>query len=357
MDQRFDFDENDSFLTRMRQRFDTYRVPIWQRPAFWGGILIVIAGLFAVTLLVSGLNKDKSETPPDQLPLLSADGSTDFREAPTADPATGLPTGSDSNLFDAMQAGDTPPADGQVLTETNGLPLTREQIAAQAAQNAGQNAATAQPGATGAENLLAPKTDPLQGTNTVDDMADGVMEKNGVKVIAENKVNPGSAETLPVDTAPVTAAVAPSATDLLPADGAAADAPVLTPPGDTLPTPDETPDTATDTASDSVMAEPSPVVETPSEEVPTAPAAAAGDRFIQLASIKEESAAAGHWDKLKAQHGALISGMAYRVVKAEIPGKGTYFRIQAGPVAESKAKDVCATLNASSAGSCIVVKP
>lgn len=347
MDQRFDFDENDSFLTRMRQRFDTYRVPIWQRPAFWGAVLMGIAGLFAVTLLISGLNsEEKTSTSPDELPLISADGSDLMREAP-ADAGT-MPSATEGNLFDAMQAGETAPTDGTLLTDSTGAPttapLTREQIEAAAAANASQPAPTA------GENLLAPKTDPLQGA-AVDDMADGVMEKNGVKVIAENKINPDA----------VTAE--PPVAELLPADGTAP----------AIPAPDTTADTTADLAAatadklaaapvkeaakEPVIAPDSPVVETDEAAIPAAPVASAGDRYIQLASIKEEAAAAGHWDKLKKQHGAVISNMAYRVVKADIPGKGTYYRIQAGPIAESTAKDTCATLNTQSAGSCLVVKP
>lgn len=351
MDQRFDFDENDSFLTRMRQRFDTYRVPIWQRPAFWGAVLMGIAGLFAVTLLISGLNSDeKSSASPEELPLISADGSDLMREAP-ADAGT-MPSATEGNLFDAMQAGDTAPTEGALLPDGSaaptGAPLTREQIEAAAAANA------AQPAPTAGENLLAPKTDPLQGA-AVDDMADGVMEKNGVKVIAENKINPDAVtaeppvgELLPAD-GTVPAIPAPDATADATADLAAATADKLA----AAPVKEA----AKDAAKEPVIAPDSPVVETDEAAIPDAPVAAAGDRYIQLASIKEEAAAAGHWDKLKKQHGAIISGMAYRVVKADIPGKGTYYRIQAGPIAESTAKDTCATLNTQSAGSCLVVKP
>ncbi len=318
MEQRFDFEENDTLLTRMRQRFDTYHVPMWQRPAFWGGVLIVVAALFAVVLLVSGLNKsDDSDmvATADELPLIGADGQA-LRQAPTGEEAASL-TGTENNLFDTMTA-----TDGTVLTEEGQLPVSRDDIT----QAANDGAVP-----------LAPKTDMLAGTQS----QDGVTVKNGVRVIAENKV--GAVDT--AAPAAITATTAPSAEDLAPA---ASDAPSNALMNEVF----------EETASPPPVATAAPAVAAAPVTKASAPVAASADsRYVQLASIREESAAAGHWATLKAKHGATISSLQYRVVKADIPGKGTYYRIQAGPVSATQAQDMCGTINAATPGSCLVVKP
>jgi hypothetical protein len=331
MEQRFDFDENDSFLTRMRQRFDTYRVPLWQRPA----------------LLISGLNSEKrDDTAGGELPLIGAEDSA-MREAPPNGTDGTLPQGGETSLFDAMGA--PTPADGEVLTETGAPPVTRDQIAAQAG--------TETPAAAPGTKLLAPKTDPLASAE--DDMSDGVMVKNGVKVIAENKVDAGTvadagtdAPAAPAD-ATLDAVTAPTVDEIAPPSDIA---PPPAPAEETLPTPNAAP-TATGEVKSAALAPP-PVEETATASANVAPAAATpGDRYVQLGSIKEEGAVPAHWGKLQSKHGSLISGLSYRVVKAEIPDKGTFYRIQAGPIDSAKASDICGSLNGSSPGSCLVVKP
>lgn len=309
MEQRFDFDENDTLLTRMRQRFDTYHVPVWRRPAFWGGVLIVVAALFAVILLVSGLNKgDEGDVvaTADELPLIGADGQP-VRQAPQAEMGEPL-TGTENNLFDSMTANDT-----GVLQEE------------------------AAP--------LAPKTDPLAGMEG----QDGVTVKNGVRVIAENKVGPVDTTT----PAPVTATTAPSAAELT------APASIPTAPADKTLMNEVFEETAAPVMP--APAAPAEVAKAPEVAalVPApAPAATTADsRYVQLASIREEAEAAKHWESLKAKHGATISALQYRVVKADIPGKGIYYRIQAGPVGTTQAQDICGTLNAATPGTCLVVKP
>ncbi|MES2728644.1 MAG: SPOR domain-containing protein [Pseudomonadota bacterium] len=313
MEQRFDFEENDNLLTRMRQRFDTYQVPMWQRPAFWGGVLIVVAALFAVVLLVSGLNKsDEGDViaTADELPLIGADGQP-MRQTPAGEDGQAL-TGTENNLFDTMGA-----TDGAVVAEDGQGALTRADVE----QAANANGAA-----------LPTKTDPLSAMES----QDGVTVKNGVRVIAENKV--GTTDPM----AAATATTAPSVDELAPATATSGNTNLMN---------EVFEETSTDptSAPTTTAAAPAPVAE--------AAPAAADSRYVQLASIREESAAAGHWDTLKSKHGATISALQYRVVKADIAGKGTYYRIQAGPVSAAKAQDICGTINATTPGSCLVVKP
>jgi len=86
------------------------------------------------------------------------------------------------------------------------------------------------------------------------------------------------------------------------------------------------------------------------------PAIAAGAFLIQLASLTSVDAAEQTWARLQKQHGALLGDMAVNIQKADIDGKGTYFRVQAGPLPNrATADDMCAQLKAAQQD-CIVVK-
>lgn len=81
-----------------------------------------------------------------------------------------------------------------------------------------------------------------------------------------------------------------------------------------------------------------------------------GNHFIQLGSVPEESRAASHWVSLRKTYPNALGSLPYRVQKAEIPGRGTFFRIQAGPMSKDSAKSICDSIKAQKPGACIVVQ-
>src|SRR5690606_2405005 len=86
-----------------------------------------------------------------------------------------------------------------------------------------------------------------------------------------------------------------------------------------------------------------------------APAAIeSGTHFVQLASIQDSSKAASEYKKMQAKYGAL-AGMGYRLQEAQIAGKGTFYRIQAGPVSKAAAEKACAAIKTQNPGGCLVV--
>lgn len=98
-----------------------------------------------------------------------------------------------------------------------------------------------------------------------------------------------------------------------------------------------------------------PVAETP------APAAAAanGSLFkIQLAAVRSEDGVMKEWDRLRRRHSDLLGSLEPSVMRADLgPGKGVFFRLRAGPLAdEGKAKDLCAKLTERKVG-CLIVRP
>ncbi len=92
----------------------------------------------------------------------------------------------------------------------------------------------------------------------------------------------------------------------------------------------------------------------PKAAVTTKPAAAGGVH-IQLGSVKSAADATAEWDRLKGRFPETLSALKMSPDKVEVPDKGTFYRIQAGPLDEAKAKSVCDHLKAQGAG-CIVVK-
>jgi hypothetical protein len=101
-----------------------------------------------------------------------------------------------------------------------------------------------------------------------------------------------------------------------------------------------------------------PKAETPKVEAkkPAAttpmPAVSGGTR-VQLASIPDKAAADRALTKLQSQWGS--TGAKLALVKADIPGKGTYWRVQSQPMNRDAAQRVCNTVKASG-GVCIFAK-
>ncbi len=77
--------------------------------------------------------------------------------------------------------------------------------------------------------------------------------------------------------------------------------------------------------------------------------------FVQLASITDPARAGKEWAKMQAKYGVLSSSQ-FRVQEASL-SKGTFYRIQAGPMSKDKANEMCDALKKmSKPGGCLVVK-
>ncbi|MDA0652653.1 MAG: SPOR domain-containing protein, partial [Proteobacteria bacterium] len=78
---------------------------------------------------------------------------------------------------------------------------------------------------------------------------------------------------------------------------------------------------------------------------------------IQLASVRSQKAAEKAWGGYKFNHSALFAKLEPKIVRVDLKGKGTYFRLQAGPFAnESAARSLCAQAKKKKLG-CIIVRP
>ena len=102
---------------------------------------------------------------------------------------------------------------------------------------------------------------------------------------------------------------------------------------------------------------PQPVQVVPAKPVPLAPqtASASGPLRVQIAATKDEASAKAEFARLQKAHADLLGNLSATVVKANLGDKGTFYRVQAGPIADkAQADKLCAQLKPLGIG-CIVV--
>lgn len=104
---------------------------------------------------------------------------------------------------------------------------------------------------------------------------------------------------------------------------------------------------------------PEPAPQKQAAVAPAKPAAAArsGAYRVQLLSLRSEDAAKRAWSTLSTRHKDLLGRLEPEIVRAKISGKGTFYRLQAGPLAnESAAKTLCDKAKSRKLG-CLIVRP
>lgn len=77
---------------------------------------------------------------------------------------------------------------------------------------------------------------------------------------------------------------------------------------------------------------------------------------VQFASLPNQEQAKLLLNKLAKQYASLLDGAELRIVRADLGGKGIYYRIQSAPVTPDQANHICAALKQQHAG-CFIVRP
>jgi cell division septation protein DedD len=88
------------------------------------------------------------------------------------------------------------------------------------------------------------------------------------------------------------------------------------------------------------------------------PAAKSGSPYrIQIASLRSQADAKKAWGRLTKKHKDLFGTLKSKIVRVDLKGKGTFYRLQAGPLGDqSSARAFCSKLKKRKIG-CLVVKP
>lgn len=146
--------------------------------------------------------------------------------------------------------------------------------------------------------------------------------------------------------------------------------PVAPPPAKTANTPPATPPAAAPVSPPSVSSPPPQIAATPAP-APARPAAAppaakiappvssatGGGYRLQLGALKTAEAAKQEWLRLQRREPDVLGRLSLTVSRIDLGAKGTYYRIQAGPIADAAAAaQSCAALKSRNIG-CILVKP
>lgn len=85
-----------------------------------------------------------------------------------------------------------------------------------------------------------------------------------------------------------------------------------------------------------------------------AKAVSGGNSYIQLASVKDTSRAAAEYKKIQGKYTGL-AGIDYRTQAANLGAKGTFHRIQAGPMSKDDATRICNQIKQVDKNGCLVV--
>lgn len=88
-----------------------------------------------------------------------------------------------------------------------------------------------------------------------------------------------------------------------------------------------------------------------------APATSSDTKYeVQLGSYREEADAKKDWARFQKKYASYLGKLKMRLVKADITGKGTYYRLRAGTVSKDRAHDICDALKADHGVGCILAK-
>ena len=81
-----------------------------------------------------------------------------------------------------------------------------------------------------------------------------------------------------------------------------------------------------------------------------------GSYYVQLASIKSLTGAEGEWAKLQDTFSKELGTVEHRVQAADLGERGTFYRIQAGPMSKDSAVEICESIKAQKPGGCLVTQ-
>lgn len=89
---------------------------------------------------------------------------------------------------------------------------------------------------------------------------------------------------------------------------------------------------------------------------PASAPATSGNVRIQLGAVRSHDAAQKEWERLQKANKDLLGKLSLNISQANLGDRGTFYRVQAGPVGDQQAaSDLCAKLKARNV-SCIIVK-
>jgi hypothetical protein len=260
-----------------------------------------------------------------------------------------------------ISSGEEPMDVAQRTLGPDNLPLDDEGGADMANVNANAgNTTTGQPAdatTTGDKPTLVPRR-----VKTMIVRPDGslVAQDDGAAAPADaaaKTANPAqTANATPTSAAPAAASGGQSVDDVLAsggapsADTAAADTAGV--PAPNMPVPLARP---TQTAAAAPATAPTKLAPPAAQQPASTSAAASGDYLIQISSLPTEADAQKSYKRLAAKFGDVIGGRGMDIKAADVPGKGTYYRVRIPAGSKDAAVSLCERYR-TAGGSCMVVR-
>ncbi len=299
-------------------------------------IVSVVAAMVLLGVVVFGSYPESEESAGESVPIVRADAG-EYKVLPDNPGGMEIPY-RDSTVFssaDGQKPEDGAMTENILADEGTEAPLPKEQLFA------GLNTQTDEPGGA---PVAAPTTETPSDDPALTNQPKGEVEETMAKVDA---VEPPSDDSLIKEAI----GVPPSEMEM-----------AMETPEDTKAAPEkEKPVVITE--EDHVKKAVAPTTPRDRDDVvaKTEPAAGAttaakavtpGGFYVQLASVKSLTGATAEYKKLQAKFPGL-AGLKYRTQEANLGAKGTFYRIQAGPMSKEDATRICMGIKAKG-GSCLV---
>jgi hypothetical protein len=331
------------------QQEETFKDRIMERmsnPVFAITALLITIAAFAGIIMISYPDGDE----PADVPVVTADAGT-FREEPTD--RGGLEVAhQDSTVFNSIRSDnlqEEPPVEDLLAKEK---PIDKLEAFAKEAESMfdAENSPPSEMADAKASVLAAAdeetpppseitETEPAAGATKAAEKAakEASNDSTAVKTVKiEQKV-----EKIPLAEAPVTAKA-----------GTAPDTLAFV--QSVLKEKDSKASGGEPTQAINTQAAPSDIEPAAGAATTTTKSPASGSYYVQLASVDAESKASVEWKNLQKKFTSL-AGQQFRVQRADL-AKGTFYRIQAGPMDKATATTVCNSIKAQKPGGCLITQ-
>lgn len=80
-----------------------------------------------------------------------------------------------------------------------------------------------------------------------------------------------------------------------------------------------------------------------------------GDYYVQLGSMRTQEDARKAWKTFQAGFPSQLGKLDLRVQPVDLGSRGTYYRVQGGPIAEAQARSICQAVTKQKPGGCLAV--
>ena len=300
-------------------RFWWYILRAWfadkMRSPVFAIVTLLVAGTLFAAIVISTYPDAASDI--DSLPVLQAE-TTPYKTRPDQQDQIDTPY-RDTTVFQAMRGQDTPVIENLLVSPSAGTPDEEDQGMAASRVQAKSASLDRNITADIPDTAIASASD----KNLTDISYDGA-QSNDTDLVSKSNAKPSGNAAQALTKVPTTKPTTTKSN-------------VVHPPG-------SSPETLEFVRS---------VLDKETKKEKTAHAS--GNSYVQLGSVKNEAGAKKEWENLKTSLPGL-SGLQYRIQRADLGAKGIYYRIQAGPLSSSKAVSLCKDIKAKKPGGCLVVR-